>query len=966
MNQILSLVRKELKTYFGSPMAAIFIGTFLLATMFSFFWVETFFARNIADIRPLFRWMPMLLVFLVAALTMRQWSEEQKMGTLEILLTLPVKFSHLVLGKFLAVLALVGLALALTFGLPVTVSLMGNIDWGPVIGGYLGALLMAAAYITIGLFISSRTDNQIISLILTVLLAGSFYLIGSSGITDFMGNRIGELLRLLGTGSRFTSIERGVLDLRDVVYYGSLALFFLGLNVVSLDRKRWSFGDNTRGYRRAILLTMALVAANLLAVNVWLDKVPAIRLDLTENQQYSISQVSRDLITNLNEPLLLRGYFSEKTHPLLAPLVPRIKDLLLEYEIAADGRIVVDFVDPKEDEELEIEANQQFGIKPVAFQIAGRYEASVVNSYFHILIKYGDQYVTLGFDELIEIERHKSGQLDVRLRNLEYDITKSIKKVVYGFQSLAAVFENIKAPLHLVAVVTPGTLPESLADLPARIKEVAVELQKEAGGKLGFTMIDPDDAGELAAGNGREQVGQRYNIEPLAMLFSPQTFFLHLLMEKGDAVERIYLGGDMSAAEIRQEIEAVLKRNAAGFLKTVGYVTPAADLPPSAMTGYPPPQPQESYTFFRQLLEENYNLKKVDLKAGRVEGDVDVLLLLAPQEMSDLERLAVDQFLMRGGAVVALAGRYVLDLKPYSNEMEIKQIGNGLEAVLADYGVTVGDGLVMDVQNEPLPIPVTRDLGGIRVREIQRMSFPFFVDVRSNGMDEKSPMVAKLPAVTMNWVSPLTLAAEKNKDRQTVQLLSSSPDSWVETTSDIRPDYNRYPGLGFAKGDSLASRVLAVSIKGVFKSYFNNRPDPRVAAPAPPDLPTEAEGDEAGQTQKLPPPPIIRQSPDSARLVVVGSSEFLHDAIIAMSQSMGGDRYRNNLEFLQNMVDWAVEDEELLSIRSRGANVRLLAPMTRKQQSFWEWLNYGIALLALGLVSVYTVRRRQREKPMAL
>jgi ABC-2 type transport system permease protein len=147
--------------------------------------METFFARNIADIRPLFRWLPILLIFLVAALTMRLWSEEQKMGTIEILLTLPVRICHIVAGKFLAALALVVIALILTSGLPITVSFMGDLDWGPVFAGYLGAGLMAAAYVAIGLFISSKTDNQIIALISTVFVCGAFYLIGSNQITDF-------------------------------------------------------------------------------------------------------------------------------------------------------------------------------------------------------------------------------------------------------------------------------------------------------------------------------------------------------------------------------------------------------------------------------------------------------------------------------------------------------------------------------------------------------------------------------------------------------------------------------------------------------------------------------------------------------------------------------------------------------------------------------------------------------------
>jgi ABC-2 type transport system permease protein len=122
MRQILSITRKELEGYFGSPLAMIFLGSFLAAELFIFFSVETFFARGIADVRPMFRWMPVLLIFLVAALTMRQWSEEMRSGTLEVLLTLPVSLIKLVLGKFLAVMALIGVALLLTlFVTPQTV-----------------------------------------------------------------------------------------------------------------------------------------------------------------------------------------------------------------------------------------------------------------------------------------------------------------------------------------------------------------------------------------------------------------------------------------------------------------------------------------------------------------------------------------------------------------------------------------------------------------------------------------------------------------------------------------------------------------------------------------------------------------------------------------------------------------------------------------------------------------------------
>ena len=964
MSQMLSIAKKELKAYFGSPMAAIFIGAFLLSTLFSFFWVETFFAGNSADIRPLFRWMPILMIFLAAALTMRQWSEEQKMGTLEILLTLPVRLSSLVLGKFCAVLALVGIALALTFGLPLTVSMMGNIDWGPVVGGYLGAMLMAAAYISIGLFVSSRTDNQIIALILTVLVCGFFYLIGSAGITGFMGNEAGEILRSLGAGSRFASIERGVIDLRDLLYYASLSALFLMLNGISLDRKRWSRGASTASYRRNVLLASLLIAANLLAANLWMNKVGSFRLDLTENREYSISTTTRDLIANLSEPLIMRGYFSEKTHPLLAPLVPRIRDLMTEYGIASGNRITVSFIDPRYDEELEAEANQLYGIKPVPFQVAGRYEASVVNSYFNILIKYGDQHVTLGFDDLIEVSPRKDGRLDVGLRNLEYDLTKSIKKVVYGFQSIATVFENIAKELRLVSIITPASLPESLKEMPETVRKVADALKKESAGKLDFTMINPE-----AEGISAQELSRLYGVEPLAVsFFSPETFYMHLLLMIGDKSERIFLAGDMGEAEIRKEIEATLKRTSSGFLKTIGLWTPQMEMAPQmAMMQQ---APRDQYQLFQSLLRENYNLEKVDLASGRVPGDIDVLLVVAPQGLSDKERFSLDQYLMRGGSVVALAGNYLLDLSPYAQSLKIKKAEDGLTEMLSYYGITVEEALVMDSQNEPFPVPVERDLGGFIVREIQRVSYPYFVDVREDGMNPDNPVVATLPAVTMNWVSPVVIDQEKNKDRTVVTLLQSSEDSWTSTSIDIQPDFNRYQDMGFAKGDSFLRRPLAVSVQGTFSSYFSDRPDPRLESDDIEQEDLAEEGPVEGEAEKeaavIPPEPFVKKSPDSARLIVVGSSEFINDTVIGISRSLGQDRFINSLEFLQNAIDWSVEDEELLVIRSRGSHARLLRPMSHREQSFWEWLNYGIALFALLVVSINGAMRRKREKPMEL
>jgi len=957
MKQTLAITRKELGAYFGSPMALIFLGTFLAVTLFAFFWVEAFFSRNIADVRPLFKWMPLLTIFLVAALTMRQWSEEQRSGTLEVLLTVPVRRAELVLGKFLAVMALVALALALTLFLPITVEILGDLDWGPVVGGYLAALLMASAYAALGLFVSSRTDNQIVSLIVTALVGGAFYLIGSSGATDLFGNTVGNILRAIGTGSRFESIERGVIDLRDLIYYLSLTALFLALNVVSLDAKRWSRGPQTAAYRRNAVITVALIAANLVALNAWLFPLSGLRADLTADQTYSLSPTTRDLVGNLAEPLLIRGYFSESTHPLLAPLVPTIRDMLREYELAAGGKIQVEIVDPRDNEEVEAEAAQVYGINPTPFRVAGRYESSIINSYFDVLISYGDQYETLGYGDLIEVNTDGSGEPVVRLRNLEYDLTRSIKKVVYGFQSLDSALATIQEPIKLTAFITAQTLPAGLQAMPQQIEKVGSALREESGGKLSFEVIDPDDP---KAAVSREALFSSYGLRPIAVsLFSPDSYYLHLLLEIGSEAQTLYPSSDMTEADLRAEIESALKRAAPGFLKTVGLWLPTQEPTYDAYGNYQ--QPISTWNALRQQLAQSYTVEQVDLTSGRVPGDVDVLLAVAPQKMSDKERFAVDQYLMRGGALIVASGSYVLSPQQVAT-IAMDAVQDGLSEVLAGYGVTISETMVLDTRSEPFPVQVQRQVGGLQVVEYQQIAYPYFVDVRADGMDGDSPIVSNLPAVTMQWASPLILNEAKMEGRQVDILLRSTEESWLRSSGDVQPDLNTHPDVGFSVEGERKAWPLAVAIRGSFPSYFQGKPSPFEGQGAV--APTAA----ITGTVPTPEPVLgtVEVSPESARLIVIGSSEFIDDAVLQISSSLSADRYLYNLQLVQNAVDWSVEDEDLLTIRSRGTYSHLLKSLDRRAQSVWEGLNYGLALAALIAVGVVWNIRRKQELPMEL
>lgn len=240
MNRIRTIALREFRAYFNSPIAYVFLLAFVGAASFTFFNLNDFFARNQANLRALFSSIPVLTLLIVPALTMRLWAEEEKQGTIETLLTLPVRDVELVLGKFFASWALLAVGLALTLPLAFSVAALGNLDWGPVIGGYVGALLLGAAYLAIGQFVSALTSNQILAFILALVACLCLWGVGTSAFCSLFSDRTAAILRLIGSGSRFSSIARGVIDVRDLLYYASLTALFLTMGTGALRSKRWS------------------------------------------------------------------------------------------------------------------------------------------------------------------------------------------------------------------------------------------------------------------------------------------------------------------------------------------------------------------------------------------------------------------------------------------------------------------------------------------------------------------------------------------------------------------------------------------------------------------------------------------------------------------------------------------------------------------------------------------------------
>ena len=237
MTNITAIFKKEFRSYFNSPIAYIFITFFLGISAWLFF--RSFFFANQAEMRGFFGLMPWIFLFFIPAVTMKLWAEEKKLGTVEILMTLPIQDYEVIIGKFLASLALLTVTVLLSLVLPLSVMYLGDPDGGTLITGYLGLLLMGAAYISIGLFTSTLTENQIIAFIFGITVCFVLLIIGEDIVLFNTPNWLYPIFSYLGLGAHYSSILRGVLDSRDIVYYLSLIGFFLYLSTLSVESRKW-------------------------------------------------------------------------------------------------------------------------------------------------------------------------------------------------------------------------------------------------------------------------------------------------------------------------------------------------------------------------------------------------------------------------------------------------------------------------------------------------------------------------------------------------------------------------------------------------------------------------------------------------------------------------------------------------------------------------------------------------------
>jgi ABC-2 type transport system permease protein len=242
MSPTLAVFKRELRAYFATPVAYVFIVIFLFLTAVFTFKFGGFYERNQADLEPFLRFHPWLYLFLIPAISMRLWSEERKSGTVELLMTLPIALGAAVLGKFLAAWCFTAIALALTATMWVTVNMLGDPDNTVILAGYIGSLIMAGGFLAIGSCISALTKNQVIAFVVSVVISFCFVMSGFTIVLDFFRHwapqSIVDVVSSFSFLTHFHSIKKGVIDVRDVIYFASLIAFWLYANTLAIESRK--------------------------------------------------------------------------------------------------------------------------------------------------------------------------------------------------------------------------------------------------------------------------------------------------------------------------------------------------------------------------------------------------------------------------------------------------------------------------------------------------------------------------------------------------------------------------------------------------------------------------------------------------------------------------------------------------------------------------------------------------------
>ncbi len=395
---LFALVKKDIKSYFDQLAAYILIVPFVAVLSYVFFSQALLTAE--ASLRPLFTVdfqidnpsLPWLLAIFVPAATMKLLAEENRDGTLELLLTHPIRGWIVLLSKFLSGFIFVAFAILATIGIPIAVQTAGNLDIGAVAGQYVGSLFLAASFVSIGLFTSSLTRNQVVAFILGLSLTMILMIMGLDIVAITLPQRLASLLQDLSPVTHFSSVARGVIHLRDVLYFIALVSTFLSATFLIIRGRTLS--HKSTQYRNLQLGTAGLIVFSVLVG--WSGNFIEGRFDLTEDKLFTISPATADIVDQLDDILTLE-YYESREPPIQVALTARdVGDFLEDFASGSDGKVKLVRRFPDDDED-ELRKAQIAGVPPVQFNVRSQGQLQIKSGYLGLSMTYVDQRESIPF-----------------------------------------------------------------------------------------------------------------------------------------------------------------------------------------------------------------------------------------------------------------------------------------------------------------------------------------------------------------------------------------------------------------------------------------------------------------------------------------------------------------------------------------------------------------------------------------
>ncbi len=404
MNIILIIAARELKSFFDSLIAYVMIILFLgFSGFFTWLYGSDIFLLGQASLDSFFSAAYWTLFFFIPALSMRLVAEEKRNGTLELILTKPVGRAQFIIGKYLATLVLIAIALLFTLPYYISLSLIGQVDHGAILSGYLGLLLLCSSYIAIGIFASSLTSNQIVAFLSALFIGLFFHLIFGTLASNFTGI-LGEVFNNLDMNNHFASIRRGVVDSRDLIFFFSLSTLGLYFSYLLMEIKK-----KNNNIVSALMMIGIFLTLNLLSNKVFF------RLDFTSDGIYTLSQSTKDILKEVDEPVTIKAYFSDDLPPHFVKARADFKNLLSEFASLSSGELVYEFKSPSESPEIESEALRA-GVEPVMINLREKDQIKQQKAYLGAVVY------------------HRSGSQAISFirpgGKMEYELSSALKKLM--------------------------------------------------------------------------------------------------------------------------------------------------------------------------------------------------------------------------------------------------------------------------------------------------------------------------------------------------------------------------------------------------------------------------------------------------------------------------------------------------------------------------------------------------------